>query len=126
MDEDRTSTISGLTLDVRPSDYGTVVKLTGEIDVSSSSPLQELLLRVMRDAGPQLMLDLCGISFIDCSGLTALILTQRRAVQRHGWLRLIAVSLQARMVIELTGLADVLRLPPAGTPARIAAAPARA
>lgn len=116
MDRDRSIVITGLKVDIHPSDYGTVVQLTGEIDVGSSSPLQEHLLRIMRDWNPRLLLDLCGVSFMDCSGLTALIVTRRRAVQRHGWLRLIAVSEQARKVIELTGLAEALTLPPAPSP----------
>jgi anti-sigma B factor antagonist len=116
MDADRITAITGLKLDIHPSDHGTVVQLTGELDVGSSRPLQDILLRIMRDRNPRLLLDLCGVSFMDCSGLTALILTQRRAVQRHGWVRLIAVSEQVRKVIVLTGLADVLTLPSAATP----------
>jgi anti-anti-sigma factor len=112
MDEDRSTEITGLTLRVRPSDYGTVVQLSGEMDVSSMGPLQELLLRIMRAKGPRLLLDLCGVSFMDCSGVTALIMTQRRAVQRQGWVRLIAVSQRVRTVIELTGVQEVLALPP--------------
>jgi anti-sigma B factor antagonist len=112
MDQDRSTEITGLTLDVRPTDDGTVVQLSGEMDVSSTAPLQEFLLRIMRAKGPQLLLDLCGVSFMDCSGLTALIMTQRRAVQRHGRVRLIAVSQHVRTVIELTGVQEVLALPP--------------
>ncbi len=95
-----------------PSDYGTVVQLSGEIDVGSMTPLQEVLLRIMRAKGPRLLLDLCGVSFMDCSGITALPLIQRRAVQRDRWVRLIAVSQRVRTVIELTGLQEVLVLPP--------------
>ncbi len=112
MNEDRSTEITGLMLRVRPSDDGTVVQLSGEMDVSSTAPLQDLLLRIMREKGPQLLLDLCGVSFIDCAGLTALIMTQRRAVQREGRVRLIAVSQHVRTIIELTGVQEFLAPPP--------------
>jgi anti-anti-sigma factor len=62
----------GVMLCVRPGDYGTVVAVSGEIDVSTEDPLQQVLLRIMCERGARLLLDLSGVSFMDCAGLRRL------------------------------------------------------
>jgi hypothetical protein len=52
-----------VTLGVRPGDDGTVVAVSGEIDVCTEAPLQQALLRVMREHGARLLLDVSGVSF---------------------------------------------------------------
>ena len=52
---------------VRPGDYGTVVAVSGEIDVCLEDPLQQVLLRIMCERGARLLLDLSGVSFMDCA-----------------------------------------------------------
>jgi anti-anti-sigma factor len=94
----------GLTLCVHPGDGGTVVSVSGELDASTEESLQELLLRIMRAHGPRLLLDLSGVSFMDCAGLSALVGTRRRAELRSGSVRLIAASAAVRQVIDLTGM----------------------
>ena len=49
------------------------------------------------------MLDVSGVSFMDCAGLRAVLATRRRAEMRGGFLRLIATSAAVRRIIELTG-----------------------
>jgi anti-anti-sigma factor len=62
----------GVMLCVRPGDYGTVVAVSGEIDVCLEDPLQQVLLRIMCERGARLLLDLSGVSFMDCAGLRRL------------------------------------------------------
>jgi hypothetical protein len=66
-----------------------------------------MMLSVMRKQGPSLLLDLSGVSFMDCAGLRALLLTQRRAAMRGGSLSLIAESPAVRRIIDLLGVRDV-------------------
>ena len=56
-----------------------VVEIHGEIDVFSAPELRDELLRVIRRYGPQLALDLAGVTFIDCAGVNVLLATRRRA-----------------------------------------------
>ena len=56
---------------------------------------------------PSLLLDLSGVSFMDCAGLRALLLTQRRAGMRGGSVCLIAESPAVRRIIDLLGVRDV-------------------
>jgi anti-anti-sigma factor len=65
----------GLTLCVRSGGSGAVVRIEGEIDVCVGDRLQELLLRIMRAYDPRLLLDFSAVSFMDCAGLRALVLT---------------------------------------------------
>jgi len=88
---------------VRPGDYGTVVAVSGEIDVSTEDPLQQVLLRIMCERGARLLLDLSGVSFMDCAGLRAVLATRRRAELRGGFVRLTAVSAPVGRIIDLTG-----------------------
>jgi anti-sigma B factor antagonist len=98
----------GLTLCVRPGDDGIIVTVWGEVDVCTEGLLQQALLRIMREHGASLLLDVSGVSFMDCAGLRMLLTTRRRADLRGGCLRLIAVSRAVRRIIELTGAGEAL------------------
>ena len=100
--------VMGLTLDVRPGDDGTVVVVSGEVDVCTEASLQQALLRIMREHGPRLLLDVSGVSFMDCAGLRALLTIRRRTELRGRFMRLIAVSRAVRRIIELTGPHEAL------------------
>ena len=100
--------IMGLTLCVRPGDDGVIVTVRGEVDVCTEGLLQQALLRMMREHGVRLLLDVSGVSFMDCAGVRMLLATQRRAHLLGGFLRLIAVSRTVRRVIELTGAHEAL------------------
>jgi len=97
-----------VTLGVRPGDDGTVVAVSGEVDVCMEAALQQALLRIMREHGARLLLDVSGVSFMDCAGLRALLTTRRRAELRGGFMRLITVSRAVRRIIELTGAHEAL------------------
>ncbi len=98
----------GLTLGVRPGDDRTVVVVSGEVDVCTEASLQQALLRIMREHGARLLLDVSGVSFMDCAGLRALLTTRRRAELHGGFMRLIAVSRAVRRIIELTGAHEAM------------------
>src|SRR5580704_16456233 len=87
-----TAMLPGPAAPVRPGDDGTVVVVSGEVDVCTEASLQQAVLRIMREHGARLLLDVSGISFMDCAGLRALLTTRRRAELRGGFMRLIAVS----------------------------------
>ena len=98
----------GLTLCVRPGDDGIIVTVSGEVDVGTEGLLRQALLRIMRERGARLLLDVSGVSFMDCAGLRALLATRRNAELRGGFMRLIAVSRAVRRIMELTGAHEAL------------------
>jgi anti-sigma B factor antagonist len=98
----------GPTLCVRAGGSVAVARIEGEIDVCVADRLQELLLRITQAYGPRLLLDLSAVSFMDCAGLRALVLTLRHA-ELCGWsIHLIAASAMVRRIITLTGAEDAL------------------
>jgi anti-sigma B factor antagonist len=99
-----------VTLCIRPGDGGTIVAISGEVDVCTEAQLQQALMQLIRKRPARLMLDVSGISFLDCAGLRALLLTRRRAEMRGVFLHLIATSAAVRRIIELTGAQEALAM----------------
>ena len=96
-----------LTLHVCPGDSGAVVWASGDVDTNVAETFQDIMLAVMRRHSPLLLLDLSGVLFMDCAGLRALLLTQRRPGLRGGSVSLIAESPAVRRIIDLLGVRDV-------------------
>ena len=76
----------------------------GEIDILSAPWLLEELERLMQRHGARLVLDLSGVTFMDCSGINMLLAARRRAQFKGGLLRVISPSASVRRVISLAGL----------------------
>jgi hypothetical protein len=70
--------IVSLTLCVRPGYGGTIVAISGEDDAGTEAPLQLALPPIIRERGARLMLDVSGVSFMDCADLRTL------RTDRHG------------------------------------------
>lgn len=96
---------------------GTLVAISGEIDMSCRA-LPDALEGVMRINGPYLMLDLTGVTFIDCAGLGVLIRARRRAEALGGSLRIVAASDRVKRLIALTSLQDLFLSPVSVTAGR--------
>jgi anti-anti-sigma factor len=85
-----------------------VAEVSGEIDIASASWLRETLLLAIRRHGPVIRVDLRRVTFIDCSGINALIATARRASLEGGQMQVIRPSAQAWRLIMLLSLQHVL------------------
>jgi anti-anti-sigma factor len=99
---------TGLTIDVRSDPSGTRARVEGDIDISVVTPVQEILLQAIHTHGPLLLLDLSGVSFLDCAGLRALVMTRRRVELHGGSLQLVAPSAAVRRILRLTGLQELI------------------
>ena len=108
---DRTGT-ADLRVAICPG-FPQVVEICGEIDIQSTPGLRDELLRVIRRCGPQLALDLAGVTFMDCAGLNVLLATRRRAQLEEGSVRVVRASPRVLRVISLLGLERVFALGPA-------------
>ena len=97
-----------LSVDVRPREREgqVVVALRGELDVVDAATLAAALSAVAaRDR--EVIVDLSGLQFIDCSGVAALMRARNQARDAGGDLLLAAVQRQVRRVLTLTRLIDV-------------------
>jgi anti-sigma B factor antagonist len=90
-----------------------VVTARGEIDVFTAPALRLDLQGLADDqAAAVLVIDLFAVTFLDSSGLGALVGTLRRVRERGGSLRIVRPQTPASRIFELTGLAGVLDLYP--------------
>jgi anti-anti-sigma factor len=88
-----------------------VVTATGEIDSSNCLALQDLLSSLAgQAASKEVQVDLAGVTFIDSSGLRALIVGQRAITEVGGAMRVSAASDSVRRLFEITGLVERLSL----------------
>jgi anti-sigma B factor antagonist len=79
------------------------VGLEGELDMSSVAVLEEHLRRVEQDGNSAVMLDLRDLTFIDSSGLQAILRAMDRVAENGGTLIVVGAGLPARHLFELTG-----------------------
>ena len=91
--------------------YGgvTVVRPEGRLDLLSAAELKRLLVEEVGAGQNRLVVDLLGVTFIDSSGLGALIGGLKATRTAGGNLRLARAGEQALTILELTTLDRVLR-----------------
>jgi anti-anti-sigma factor len=83
----------------------TVVEIGGEIDLGSERHLDpHLAAAALWPAPLTVVLDLGRLEFIDCYGLSLLVRTRRRVLERDGRLRMACDHPQTRKLLSLTGL----------------------
>jgi anti-anti-sigma factor len=87
----------------------TVVRPEGRLDLLSAAELKRLLVEEVGAGQNRLVVDLMGVTFIDSSGLGALIGGLKAARTAGGNLRLARAGEQALTILELTTLDRVLR-----------------
>jgi anti-sigma B factor antagonist len=97
-----------LLMDYRLDSGVAVVKVTGEVDVSTSNSLRDSLLRVITDENHHgLVVNLASVSFLDSTGVGVLVGIWHRVCATGGCLTLAAPSRQVGGVLETTGLTKV-------------------
>jgi len=89
-------------VDVHRRDDVAIVKPRGELDLATVETLRDALDDI-NDAG-RLVLDLRGLSFLDCTGLHLLVALHRRAQRDEFQLDLLAPAAPTDKAIKLLGL----------------------
>lgn len=96
---------------LRSADGWHRLTLTGEFDLAAASQLTAAgLAALVGPAQVELQLDLSGVSFIDSSGIAALVQLKNAAAERGHRLVLINPAPRVVEVLELTGLAEVFQI----------------
>jgi anti-sigma B factor antagonist len=90
----------------RGYDGRAVVALRGELDIADAASVAAALNAVAAGTR-ELIVDLAGLEFIDCSGLTALLLARKQARKAGGDLLLAAPQDQVLRILAATRLTGV-------------------
>ena len=107
-----TSDVGQFSVTVDERDGVSVVRVVGELDVFSVGTLRESLDDVVIDAvgTTNLVVDLTGLTFMDSSGLGALVRTQKKVRVLRGTFGVVCCEGPVLRLLTLTGLTHVLRV----------------
>lgn len=89
------------------ADDSATVVASGEIDVATAPDLRDALYRLVDRGERAVTVDMAAVSFIDSSGLGALVAALKRARQQDGDITVVNLHGAARKVFEITGLLEV-------------------
>ncbi|MBA2896219.1 STAS domain-containing protein [Nonomuraea soli] len=99
-----------LRIDLETPETATVLMvLSGDLDYTSAAQLGDVPLE---PGLSRIDLDLGGLSFIDSSGLAALIRLHHRAAEARAALQLTALTPYLRNLLRMTALDRMFTLPP--------------
>jgi anti-anti-sigma factor len=93
-----------------------LLRLTGELDMAGVDRFERLLIADGSPEAETFVVDMRGLTFIDSSGLRALIIADKRVRAEGGRFVVVRGSEQVNEVLEMTGVAKQIELldePPA-------------
>jgi anti-sigma B factor antagonist len=89
-----------------------VLVVYGELDMVSSPRLHEALSEVINAKASAILVDMANVTFIDSSGLGALVVAHRHLAEAGSELRLVAVPERLANIFQITGLSERFRIFP--------------
>ena len=96
---------------VRQHGRHTVVTVSGEVDLSTATAFRDVSLEAMDSADGDLIVDLADVTFIDSTGLSALVLVRREIDSRERRMALVATR-KAQAILKISGLESSFELHP--------------
>jgi anti-sigma B factor antagonist len=97
-----------VTFDVTAAGPSVHVRATGEIDSSSAPALRTELSAVLDESPAEVVVDLCGVTFLDSAGLSVLAAAHRRAADEDVRLRVLVSGRAVVRPLQITGLWQLL------------------
>ncbi|MET8869709.1 STAS domain-containing protein [Nonomuraea sp. NPDC004580] len=101
--------MSPLTVHRRPSTFGVLIAVAGELDATNANHLESFVGRE-RMPGRPLILDLDGMTFMDSTGLHVLLRVHADVRQEGGTLHLAAVQNLPARILQITRVWDILNI----------------
>jgi anti-sigma B factor antagonist len=89
-----------------------VIVVYGELDVLNSPKLHEAISDAISEKPSAILVDMANVTFIDSSGLGALVVAHRHLAEAGGELRLVAVTDSSAKIFEMTGLSERFQIFP--------------
>jgi anti-sigma B factor antagonist len=101
----------GMEIRTSQNDGTASLELRGELDIGTAPQLDEAVERALEDGCREVVLDLAGTTFLDSSGLGALIRAARTVDARQGQMAVLSPpGSEARVVIEMSRTGSVVGL----------------
>ena len=99
-----------LAVEVETLANGSLIRVTGEVDLYSSPELRTTVLKVVPAAAEVVEVDLSGVEYIDSSGVATLVEGLRSARDHEKQFVLVAPSPEVMKVLELARLDRVFEV----------------
>src|SRR5215208_3419361 len=87
-----------------------VVEPRGDVDLASAPALSSVLREEVADGPEEVVVDLTETTHLDSTGVAVLLNAQRRLTRAGSRFAVVAPAGPPRRVLELTGVADTLRM----------------
>jgi anti-sigma B factor antagonist len=87
-----------------------VLRLQGELDASNRDRLRSAISSVLENHPPLLVVDLSGLAFIDCAGLSILVWAHKRLAECGHRLVVTGAKPAVQRLLRLTGLDTYLHV----------------
>jgi anti-sigma B factor antagonist len=97
-----------LTFESRYEGDWTVLAVAGELDLHTSTALNDRLLELGSGPNPHVAVDMAQVGFMDSSGLGVIVAASKVMKERGGELALVGVSGSPQKVLAITGLDKVI------------------
>jgi len=88
----------------------TVLQVSGEVDLDNRDELRTMISELVEAGVRRLVVDLTEVSFIDSSGLGALLGGRSSLVEVGGWMRLVISNPHVMKVFTITNLTEVFEI----------------
>lgn len=95
-----------------PQSGVTIVRLPTEVDLTVAGSVRDELLATLNREGAHLVVDALDVTFMDSSGVNALVRARERASRLDGSLHVVSGSPAVTRVLQITGLERRLGLVP--------------
>jgi len=102
------SLVSVLRASVSAGEYGPLITLSGEADVTTAAELGELMAAQLADGTRYLAIDAAGLAFADSASIHVLLTTARTLKERGGGLLLMRPQRPVATVLHLTGASELI------------------
>jgi len=87
-----------------------VLRVAGEIDVYTAPELRQRVIHLLEGGSLHIIADLCGVDFLDSTGLGALVGSLKRLRMRGGSLKLVTGGGRILQIFRITGLTNAFAL----------------
>jgi anti-sigma B factor antagonist len=98
------------TVQLQPRADATLIVVSGELDIASAPELEQALDQIRPESTTLVIVDLRELEFMDSTGLSIIVRAHQRLSEHNCELTLIKGPLQVQRLLDLTGVADRLRL----------------